>query len=234
VADLLTSIVLPVHNQADHLDEVVGAYLDELDRHDRPYELVLSLNGCRDRSGEVAASLAERRPEVRWLEQAEGGWGRAVRAGLAEARGDLLCYANSARTAPPMLTLMLVYATAYPKVVLKANRTIRDSWQRRLGSLLFNLECRALFNLETMDVNGTPKVFPRSFSKLLELTRNDDLIDVEFMDVCRREGYPLIEVPILATVRHGGESTTSYRSALGMYVGAYKLAREFRDGGSRN
>jgi glycosyltransferase involved in cell wall biosynthesis len=189
---------------------------------------VLVPNACRDRSPDICRSLALRRDNVRVVELAEGGWGRAVRAGLAEASGDLLCYANSARTQPPMLTLMLVYAAAYPNAVLKANRTIRDSFQRRVGSLLFNLECRALFDLPTMDVNGTPKVFPRSFARLLELTRDDDLIDVEFMLTCMREGYPMLEVPILATQRHGAESTTSYRSAARLYHGAWRMKRELR------
>jgi hypothetical protein len=75
-------------------------------------------------------------------------------------------------------------------------------------------------------VNGTPKVFPRSFSKLLELERDDDLIDVEFLVACLREGYPLIEVPILATERHGAESTTSYRSAVRLYTGAWRMKRD--------
>jgi Glycosyl transferase family 2 len=205
---------------------VIEGYLRELERLDGETELVLVPNACRDQSPEICRALAERHEAVRVVELEEGGWGRAVRAGLAEARGDLLCYTNSARTQPSMLTLMLVYAAAYPNVVLKANRTIRDSFQRRVGSLLFNLECRALFDLPTMDVNGTPKVFPRSFSKLLELERDDDLIDVEFFVTCVREGYPLLEVPILATQRHGAESTTSYRSAVRLYTGAWRMKRE--------
>jgi glycosyltransferase involved in cell wall biosynthesis len=204
----------------------VEGYLAELGRLDVPTEVVLVPNACRDRSPEICRSLAERNEAVQVVELTEGGWGRAVRAGLAAARGEVLCYTNSARTQPPMLTLMLVYAAAYPGVVLKANRTIRDSFQRRVGSLLFNLECRALFDLPTMDVNGTPKVFPREFAKLLELDRDDDLIDVEFMLACRREGYPLIEVPILATERHGAESTTSYRSAVRLYTGAWRMKRD--------
>ena len=198
----------------------------ELERLDEESELVLVPNACRDPSPEICRGLAERHEAVKVVELAEGGWGLAVRAGLDAAAGDRLCYANSARTQPAMLTLMLVYAAAYPNVVLKANRTIRDSFQRRLGSLLFNLECRALFDLPTMDVNGTPKVFPRVFGKLLELKRNDDLIDVEFLLTCRREGYPLIEVPILATTRHGAESTTSYGSAARLYLGAWRMKRD--------
>ena len=132
-------------------------------------------------------------------------------------------------TTPEILALMLAYATAYPHVVLKANRRLRQSFRRRLGSLLYNLEARQLFNLSIWDINGTPKLFPRTFDRLLHLTRDDDLIDLEFAVVCRSESYPLLEVPILVNERHGGRSTTNYRSAARMYVGAYRLKREWAD-----
>jgi glycosyltransferase involved in cell wall biosynthesis len=204
----------------------VHGYLAALDNLGRPYEILVVTNGCTDSSVAVARRLADDRPEVRTLDLAAPGWGRAVNAGLREARGDTLCYTNCARTTPEMLTLLLIYERAYPQVVLKANRKIRDNWRRRLGSLIYNLECRALFDLAMWDINGTPKVFPRTFGKLLELSRDDDLIDLEFASVCSREGYPVLEVPLLATQRHGGRSTTSYSSALRMYVGAYRLRRE--------
>ena len=121
---------------------------------------------------------------------------------------------------------MLQYAYVEPRTVIKANRKIRESWRRRLGSLLYNLECRALFDLSVWDINGTPKVFPRSFAKLLELTRDDDLVDLEFLVQCRRASYPVLEVPVFSTRRHGGKSTTGLRSAVKMYLGAWRLRRE--------
>jgi glycosyltransferase involved in cell wall biosynthesis len=230
--DSLTSIVLPVHDQEVHVEGIVRSYLVALAALPRQYELVLVTNGCHDRSPEICARLAGQKPAVRHVDLVDSGWGGAVKAGLAASRGDLLCYTNAARTTPEILMLMLAYALAYPKVVLKANRRIRESRRRRLGSLLYNLECRALFDLSVWDINGTPKIFPRSFGKLLELARDDDLIDAEFNLVCRREGYPVIEVPILATIRQGGKSTTGYGSALRMYLGAYQLWRRERSRGA--
>lgn len=228
MTDRLVSVILPVHNQADHIGAVVREYLEPLDRLDKPYEIVLVPNACRDATPEVCNALAAANPRIRVVSSELGGWGRAVRLGLREARGDLLCYTNSARTAPQELALVLIYATAYPDVVVKANRKIREHWSRRIGSLLYNIECRTLFDLSNWDVNGTPKVFPRHFDRLLALTRDDDLIDAEFAAICRREGYPMLEVPIFSSRRHGGRSTTNYGSAWKMYVGAYRLWRERR------
>jgi glycosyltransferase involved in cell wall biosynthesis len=223
VANSLISVVLPIHNEADHVQAVVEQYLAALGNIQNPFELVLVVNGSKDRSSEICRQLAAKHPSIKVVETPRTGWGLAVRLGLQAARGDLLCYANAARTSPPDLVLSLLYAVVFPNVVIKANRKIRESWRRRLGSLLYNLECRALFDLSNWDINGTPKVFPRHFAKLLELERDDDLIDAEFSVVCRREEYPMLEVPIFSTRRHGGRSTTTYASALKMYWGAYKL-----------
>lgn len=215
-----------MHNQVDHLRTIVSGYLGALVKLDRPFEIVLVTNGCTDRSPQLAAELSDEHESVRTIDLPRAGWGGAVRQGLRAAEGDLLCYTNSARTTPEMLALLLIYEAAYPKVVLKANRKIRDNWRRRLGSLIYNLECRALFDLPIWDINGTPKVFPREFDALLSLTRDDDLIDLEFAWICKRENYPILEVPLLATQRHGGRSTTNYGSALKMYVGAWRLKQD--------
>lgn len=221
----LISIVLPVHNQADHIGEIIYQYEAALLKLQNPYELILVVNNCRDQSLAVCQALAQESKTIRVIHSQEGGWGLAVNLGLQQAQGDILCYTNSARTSPENLVLVLLYAVVYSHAVVKANRKIRDSWVRRLGSLLYNLECRALFDLAYWDINGTPKVFHRHFDQLLALTCNNDLIDAEFNIICRREEYPVLEVPIFSFRRHGGKSTTNYRSALRMYWGLYGLWR---------
>ena len=200
-------------------------YREVLARLPLRHQIVLVPNACRDETVDICRRMAAESPEIDVVELARGGWGRAVRAGLAAANGDLLCYTNSARTTPQMLSLALLYASTNPGVAIKAQRKIRDSWPRQLGSLIYNLECRVLFGLASWDINGTPKVFPRTFDKLLALTSDDDLIDAEFVVTCRQEDYPVVEMPITVTTRHGGSSTTNYNSALRMYWGAYALRR---------
>ena len=94
----LVSIVLPVHNQAPYIGGIIRGYVEALDGLGRPYELVLAVNASRDDSLAVSESLARSLPQVRVVHDSEPGWGRAVKAGLRAARGEVLCYTNSART----------------------------------------------------------------------------------------------------------------------------------------
>jgi glycosyltransferase involved in cell wall biosynthesis len=221
----LASIVLPAYGQASYIDSLVRDYEKALDKLPIPHETIIVLNGPDDGSLEICHRLAAELPTMRILMRESAGWGGAVRLGLDASAGDLLCYTNSARTSVDTLLTLLELAIALPGIVIKANRKTRDSVWRHLGSLVYNLECRSLFDLSNFDINGTPKVFPRSNSQLLDLEREDDLIDLEFLAICRKAGYLVLEAPVVVTKRHGGVSTTNVLSALRMYAGAMLLAR---------
>src|SRR5438552_4161886 len=93
----LISIVLPVHNQADHIERLVRDYVSELQKVPAPYELLLVENASRDESLAVCRRLETELPCVRVVSSEKGGWGRAVRLGLTSVEGDVICYTNSAR-----------------------------------------------------------------------------------------------------------------------------------------
>jgi glycosyltransferase involved in cell wall biosynthesis len=224
----LVSVVLPVHTQAAHIGRVIEEYDLALQMLNIQREFVLVVNGAADGSLEICEAVAARHQAARVLHTPLKGWGRAVKMGLEASHGDVLCYTNSARTEARELALVLLHAVLDTGVVVKATRKIRESSLRRIGSLLYNLECRALFDLAGWDINGTPKAFPRHFDRLLGLTRVDDLIDLEFAIICREQGYPVIEAPTFSSLRHGGRSTTTLATAWRLYWGALGLWHERR------
>src|SRR3954447_27070861 len=108
----LVSIILPVYNQADHIGQIVAEYEAALTRLPAQHELLLVVNGCHDHSLEVCQGLAATYGSVRVVSSTRGDWGRAVKLGLTEARGDILAYTNSAGTSPADLLLLLLYTVA--------------------------------------------------------------------------------------------------------------------------
>ena len=194
--------------------------------------MYLVVNGTSDHSQEICQTLVDKYESVHMTYSEQPGWGRAVRLGLQQARGDLLCYTNSARTQASDLTLLILYAIANPGTIVKAHRRSRESWDRRMGSFLYNLECRALFDLPTWDINATPKVFSREVYDNVQPQSNGDLIDLEFYVKCKRLGIVILEVPIYSIQRHGGKSTTNYNSAWRLYQGAFQMWQEMRKNGT--
>ena len=214
------SVILPFCNQADDVREIVTSHAAALAQAGIGHEIILVPNGSTDDTNAVCRALAAEMPSVRCLEIEGRGWGCAVRSGIAAAAGALICYTNSARTQPDDLKQILDHALRNPGLVVKATRVSRDAWIRRVGSFSYNSLCRTLLRLATRDVNGTPKAFPRSASTLLDLQRDDDLIDLEFMWRCARASLPVTETPIHGGARRGGRSTTGWKTAWRLYTGA--------------
>jgi glycosyltransferase involved in cell wall biosynthesis len=84
------SVVMPVHNEARHLDATIGALVSAVHRTDFDAELVLVDDGSTDRSVEVARRAADRRLPLRVVTQPNQGRLAARRAGLEATQGELV------------------------------------------------------------------------------------------------------------------------------------------------
>jgi hypothetical protein len=217
------SVILPCRNQGDHIAALLMGYRDALESLGRAYELVVVPNACTDDTVAAVERAARLDAHLRVVERAQGGWGRAVRAGLAAARGELLCYANSARTVPSSIVQLHSLFLQHAGCLAKVRRAQRSAPLRAIGSALFNLEVRLMFGLASSDINGTPKLFARQLFERLCLRANGDLLDLELMVQIARLGVPVVEMPVLGGARHGGRSSTTLWSAAKLYAGALAL-----------
>ena len=220
------SIILPVCNQSDHIGQALGGYGKWMEHFDGDVEFLLVVNGSTDASIDICRGIAERDQRFIVIEQSQAGWGRAVRTGFDASRGRVICYTNTARTSPHTLLTFLVMGMERPAYLHKANRRLRYPITRRLGSVLYNIECRSLFELASWDINGTPKIIGREHFERLALVEDGDLLDLEVIVKCEQLGIQTIDLPVVSTQRFGGKSTTGFRSALRLYAGAFRRSRD--------
>jgi glycosyltransferase involved in cell wall biosynthesis len=220
------SVILPIYNQSAQLDYLYEEYTGKLGRLGVTWELLLVVNGSKDDSYAKAAAMALKNTNVKAYNLELGGWGRAVKFGLKNASGDLLCYTNSARTSVDDLLLILSYALANDTVVVKTTRVIRESLVRKVGSILYNYENRLLLGTPLWDVNGTPKVIAARYMQDIHIESDGDLVDAELMAKIYRKGIQIVEMLIVSTKRiGGGRSTTGFKSAWKMYTGLLNLRK---------
>lgn len=217
------SIILPIYNQENHIETLYNTYRSKLISEKYTWEILFVINGSTDKSYELATVLCEQDKRFKCYELKDGGWGRAVKFGIQKAKGDYICYTNSARTKVKDLILILDYALVNKDNIIKANRIVRESFMRRLGSVLYNFENRRFFKTPIWDVNGTPKVFPSHVLQEMTILSENDLIDAEVIARSFKANHRIIEVPVLSTDRISGKSTTNIKSALKMYFGLFAL-----------
>ena len=91
------SIVIPIYNEEGILREAVTelrkglvAVREDLGAPDLRFEIILAENGSRDRTVDLANGLAAEMPDVRTFSLGEPNYGKALRRGIEDARGELV------------------------------------------------------------------------------------------------------------------------------------------------
>ena len=93
-------------------------------------------------------------------------------------------------------------------VLGKVRRRFRmDGLWRKMVSTAYNMFVRLLWpRLQTLDVNGSPKLLPRSVISSMDLKSKNWLLDPEIMIKVHYLGVPVLELNVFARMRGGGVS----------------------------
>lgn len=202
---------MPVMNQEDHIERVLKEHHDAMLKLGVSFEIIAVINDSRDRSFEKSQNIAQKYEAVFSYEIKKGGYGRGILHGLERARGEYLCYLNSARIHAHELATVLQFFLSNPKCIVHGVRSDRKT-HRKIGSFIYNTFCRFIFKLRAHDVNGNPNVFSRATYEKLQLQSTDSMIDLELLDKANKYNIPIVEVPVYDYSRHGGRSTTSFKT----------------------
>lgn len=119
---LKLSIVIPAHDEEKNLPETVGDLQSALRRESIPYELVIVDDCSTDGTSRVIAELMAQDANIRTIRRSPpGGFGRAIRAGLAIVEGDVVvpCMADKSDD---------------PGDVVRYYRKIEEGWDCVFGS----------------------------------------------------------------------------------------------------
>lgn len=211
------SFVLPVMNQEDHIERVINAYHHHLTKMELSFELIAVINGSSDNSYKICQRLISQLPNLSVYNLKQGGYGRGVIYGLKKAKGKYLSYINCARVYTDDLETTIKHFLASSNVLIHGIRKQRDIVHRRIGSYIFNTVCRLLIEVKSSDINGTPKIFSREIYRQIKLTYADSMIDLQFLDQVKQKQIPAIEIPVYKNMRHGGKSTSTWRTVFRLF-----------------
>ncbi len=135
------SIVIPVYNEADNLENLYSRLTTVLDQCGKTYEIILVNDGSRDGTEAILNSFYERRPEHFRIVHFNGNFGQhmAITAGFERARGEVIVTLDADLQNPPEEIPKLVEAIEKGHDYVGTIRKNRqDSWFRRFASRLNN------------------------------------------------------------------------------------------------
>lgn len=213
----LFSIILPAHNEAENLSEVLIDLKETVSGAGIPSEIIVVNDGSTDNTKEVLQSLKKEISQLKIIDiENNGGYGNAIIQGMNAARGDILAFMDSdgqARSAD----LMRLYGELIDKDIdlCKGVRMRRsEGIIRRLISKAYNLLFRIMFHVNSGDIDGGPVVFTKRFYETVNLASKDFFIDAEILIKARRNNFSMSEIPVIPLERKKGKSTVNFSNSL--------------------
>jgi glycosyltransferase involved in cell wall biosynthesis len=202
VSDPEVSVVIPIYNEEEILEDAVTELLAGLDALGVSHEVVLAENGSRDRTVEVAADLGRRFPGVRSFSVDEPNYGKALREGILRARGRFvlcdeidLCDTDFHARALELLEGDRADLVVGSKVMPGA--ADERPFVRRLGTLAINGLLRLTLGFQGTDTHGL-KAFRRdAVTPIAERCLVDkDLFASELVIRAERAEVRVVEIPV--------------------------------------
>jgi len=195
------SVVIPAYNEA----RFVATLLERVKAVDlSPLGFGTELIVVDDGSTDGTAEIVEAIPAVRLLRlPAHGGKGRAVRAGIAAASGELLIIQDAdleydPRDFVPMIQAWLDHRATviYGSRYLRGGRHPNQSLAAYAGGRSLSLVCRLFTGTYLSDTVTALKLFPREEIAALPLQTSGFEIDLEITARLIARGRTIAEVPI--------------------------------------
>ena len=148
------SIVIPVYNEQENLDALFTRLTSVMDKLGKPYEILFTNDGSRDRSGEMLKGFHEKRPgQVRVIDF-NGNFGQhmAVMAAFERVRGDVVVTLDADLQNPPEeIPKLLAAIEAGHDVVGGYRKNRHDSFFRKHASRIINAIRAKITNIRMKD-----------------------------------------------------------------------------------
>lgn len=221
----LLTFFFPAYNEEENVEETVRRALEQLGPMvDGSLEVLVVDDGSTDRTAELADALAAGDPRVRVHHQPNRGYGGALKAGFADARGRLICFSDGDLQFDLREMQMLLDRLDDPRrpvdAVIGYRRRRRDPLHRTLIATTYNAVVSVSFGLRVRDIDCAMKLFRREVFAGLRLDSDGPFLSAELLIKLRARGTRMAQVGVTHYPRVAGQNTgASFR----------KILRTFRD-----
>jgi glycosyltransferase involved in cell wall biosynthesis len=212
------SIVIPAYNESARLPATLASVVGCIRARGWQAEVLVVNDGSTDATAEVVRVFAQSAPEVRLIENpGNRGKGYSVRAGMLEARGEIVLFTDSDLSAPIEEAERLFNAIqggadiAIGSRWLESGRqTQRQPLYRQFFGRCFNAVTRAVMGLRFADTQCGFKAFTRAAAQTVFQLQTIERwgFDPEILFIALKRGYHVVEVPV--SWHHDARTRMSY------------------------
>jgi glycosyltransferase involved in cell wall biosynthesis len=202
------SLVFPVFDEEENIGLLLDRALSLAPQLAGSFEIVVVDDGSRDGSLRVIEERCRAEPRIRLLRHAANrGYGAALRAGLREARGELVFFSDAdLQFDLNQLSTLLAHTHEFD-VVAGYRRPRRDPWPRHALAAGWGLLARVLFGLRVRDIDCAFKVFRRRVLEAIPIASVGACINTEILVRARLAGFRIHQVAVNHRRRRAGRQT---------------------------
>jgi len=203
------SILMPVCNEAEVIEEVIEEWVGEVLRHlPAGSELVFDDGASTDGTRDILARMARQYPFLRVIDSPRDGFAASARRLYQTARCPLVFFTDSdGQYAASEFWKLADFISQYD-VVHGAKRDRQDPLFRRVFSAAFNRIASLLFDQPYDDINSAFRLMRTgAIRKALErVSVMPTLFNAELLLRCLQENLTIRQVPVLHRRRRAGRS----------------------------
>ena len=201
------SAIFPCYNDEHTIGGLVDDVYEVLAPLVETVEVIVVNDGSTDGSSGVLDRLAGERP---WLtvvhHECNGGYGRALLTGFANATLDWIFYTDGDAQYDARQAATLIPLAADVDVVQGYKIGRGDPWYRKLIGRVYHHVVRALFGLHVRDTDCDFRLFRRHLVTDVPLESTSGVVCVEMMYRFERAGARFVETPVHHYFRPHGRS----------------------------
>jgi dolichol-phosphate mannosyltransferase len=160
---VLLSIVVPVHNEQDHVLPLAKEVADTLEKQTLEFELIFVDDASSDRTWSLIHEARHLDPRIHGFRHtARSGQSAAIWTGFCHAKGNIIATMDGDRQNDPADLPRLIERLADADFICGVRTHRKDNWLRRFSSRVARAARRAVLGIDLQDIGCSLRVFRRS------------------------------------------------------------------------
>jgi len=205
----LVSLVMPAHNEAPNMSELMAMVEDVLPKLGERFEIVLVDDGSTDGTADAARnSLSTEFQEFLRIvtHEKKSGYGISVGDGLRAAHGDWIAFSDSDLQFDFQDFLNLASHLDQADLVTGYREKRADHWKRSVTSGVYNILVQVIYRIRFRDIDCAMKIMRRSYlDSITPIVSRSATINVEMYLKAKQQGLVVRQFPVGHFHRTAGE-----------------------------
>ncbi|MDC2988801.1 glycosyltransferase family 2 protein [Acidimicrobiaceae bacterium] len=193
------SIVIPIYNEEDILEESLNNIISICERTDVDYEIIISENGSTDNTKNLAIKFEQSNSKIVLIKSDNPNYGEALKRGFLKCKNEVIISFDIDYYSENFLKECLCLEEEYAGLI--ASKRLNNSEDgrrliRKLATNFFVYLLKFLFKTKLSDTHGM-KAIKKSFvnDHINLVSSTQDLFDTELLLRIEKSGEKFKEVP---------------------------------------